>query len=120
MDEPGYWVILLTENTPENREQVFLLNPTLTESNATFKEAAYSYKYLTDLMESLSRAELPLVTSIGFREERNRIQVFMAADDADAVAKVLAFDAIGSAIEITFISEIDIQADERIVKRMEK
>ncbi len=115
MDEAGRWVVLLTENTAENQEKVFQLNPTLTEGNTVFKEAAYSRRYLMDLMERLSKADLPsVVSSVGFREERNRIEVIITADDADAVAEILAFDTVGGAIEI--ISPSDIQINENIIK----
>lgn len=38
MDEAGCWVVLLTENTAENQEKVFQLNPTLTEGNTILKK----------------------------------------------------------------------------------
>ena len=115
MDEAGCWVVLLTENTTENQEKVFQLNPTLTDGNTVFMEAAYSHKYLMDLMEKLSKADLPsVVSSIGFREERNRIEVIITTDDAGAVAEILAFDTIGGAIEIICLS--DVQIDESIRK----
>lgn len=115
MDEAGRWVVLLTENTAENQKKVFQLNPTLTEENTVFKEAAYSLSYLTDLMTRLSKADLPsVVSSIGFREERNRIAVYITAEDAGAVAEILAYDSIGGAIEIICLS--DVQTDERIIK----
>ena len=115
MDEAGRWVVLLTENTTENQEKVFQLNPTLTESNTVFREATYSRSYLMDLMARLSKADLPsVVSSIGFREERNRIEVIITADDAGAVAEILAFDTIGGAIEIINLS--DIQINENLIK----
>lgn len=115
MDEAGRWVVLLTENTAENQEKVFQLNPALTAENTVFEEAAYSQSYLTDLMERLSKADLPpVVSSIGFREERNRIAVYITADDPDAVAEILAYDSIGGAIEIICLS--DIQINENLIK----
>lgn len=115
MDEAGHWVVLLTENTAENQEKVFQLNPILTEQNTIFKEATYSRNYLMDLMKRLSEADLPsVVSSIGFREERNRIEVMITKDDAGAVAEILAFDTIGGAIEIICLS--DVQIDESIRK----
>ncbi len=115
MDEAGRFVVLLTENTVENQEKVFQLNPTLTAENTIFEEATYFRSYLVDLMERLSKADLPsVVSSIGFREERNRIAVYITADDADAAAEILAYDSIGGAIEIICLS--DVQTDERIIK----
>lgn len=116
-NEAGQWVVLLTENTAENREKVFQLNPLLNESNTVFEEAAFSYSYLENLMESLSKADLPsIVSSIGFREERNRIEVVITADDASAVAEILAYDTIGGAIEIINCSEF--QPDKETIKLM--
>lgn len=115
IDDAGRWVVLLTENTAENRAKVFQLNPTLTEDNTVFTEATYSRSYLMNLMERLNKAELPLVvSSIGFREERNRIEVIITTDDADAIADILAFDTVGGAIEIISLS--DIQINEKIKK----
>lgn len=116
-NEAGQWVVLLTENTAENREKVFQLNPTLNESNTVFEEAAFSYSYLVNLMESLSKADLPsVVSSIGFKEERNRIAVYLTADDASAVAEILAYDTIGGAIEIINCTEF--QPDKAAIKLM--
>lgn len=115
MDEAGRWVVLLTENTVENQEKVFQLNPTLTKENTVFKEATYYRSYLVDLMKWLSEADLPsVVSSIGFREERNRIAVYITADDPDAVAEILAYDSIGGAIEIICLS--DVQINENLIK----
>ncbi|MDE5588248.1 MAG: hypothetical protein K2J60_03790 [Acetatifactor sp.] len=115
MDEAGRFVVLLTENTAENQEKVFQLNPTLTEENTVFKEAAYYRSYLVDLMERLSKADLPpVVSTIGFREDRNRIAVYITADDPDVVAEILSYDSIGGAIEIICLS--DIQIDENLIK----
>ena len=115
MDEAGRFVVLLTENTAENQEKVFQLNPTLTAENTIFKEATYYRSYLVDLMERLSKADLPpVVSSIGFREERNRIAVYITADDPDAVEEILAYDSIGGAIEIISLS--DVQINENLIK----
>lgn len=115
MDEAGCWVVLLTENTAENQKIVFQMNPTLNEDNTVFKEAAFSHKYLMDLMKRLSEADLPsVVSSIGFREERNRIEVVITADASDAVTEILTYDSAGGAIEIICVSDIPI--NENIIK----
>lgn len=115
MDEAGRWVVLLTENTAENQEKVFQLNPTLTEENTVFKEATYSRNYLMDLMKRLSEADPPsVVSTIGFSEDRNRITVMIKEDDPDTVAEILAYDTIGGAIEIISLS--DIQINENLIK----
>ena len=64
-----------------------------------------------NLMEKLGKAELPsVVSSIGFREERDWIKVIIIVNDAGAVAEILALDIIGGAIEIICLS--DVQIDE--------
>lgn len=119
MDPNGRWVIWLTENTPENQKKVFERNPDLLESSTIFKTADYSLDYLTDLMAELSKAmgskELSFVTTAALKEEINRVEVTMTTDDADSMAKVLAFDSIGGAIEIRYASENAI-TDELIIK----
>ena len=48
---------------------------------------------------------LDLVSTAALREERNRVEVTLATEDAESVSKVLAFDTIGGAIEIRYGSE---------------
>lgn len=107
-DEAGRLVILLTEDTAENREKVFQLNPALTERNTIFETADYSLRYLTDLMEKISQAmvqkEFPNVTSAALREDRNRILVTMLDQDAESEARLQALDTMGGAIEIEYSS----------------
>lgn len=108
-NEVGQWVILLTENTAENQKKVFELNPSLTESNTIFKTATYSLAYLKNLMESISQVigsngDMSFVSSVGLREEENCIQVIVTTDDSESIAKILAFDTLGGAIEIVNIN----------------
>lgn len=109
MDENGCWVVWLTQDTPENRQRVFALNPTLNDENTIFKAAAYSKAYLTYLMAEISNAmcagKLPLVTTAALREDKNCVEVTMISDDPWSVDKVLAFDTAGGAIEIIYNSE---------------
>lgn len=109
MDSDGTWVILLTEDTAENRAQVLALNPGLNESNTLFQSADYSLAYLTEVManisDSMGRGDLPSVTTAALREERNRVQVTMTTEDPDSAARVLAFDPTGGAIELDWAVE---------------
>lgn len=118
MDQNGRWVIWLTENTPENQKRVFEQNPDLSESNTIFKSADYSLTYLTELMTNISEemgdGKLPDVSIASLREELNRVVVTVTTEDTESVAKVLAFDAIGGAIEIQYGSGY--VKDEAIVK----
>lgn len=108
MDETGRWVVWLTENTPENQQEVFKRNPTLTEENTIFKTADYSYAYLTELMAVISRAmgedELSFVPTAALRDDRNRVEVAVTTEDPDSIARVMAFDTLGGAIEIRYVS----------------
>ena len=109
-DETGQWVVLLTENTAENQEKVFALNPSLTESNTVFKTATFSLAYLENLMESINQEiegneDMSFVFSVGLREEKNCIQVDVTTDDPESIAKILSFDTIGGAIDIVNIND---------------
>lgn len=115
MDQNGCWVVLLTEDTPENRQMVLTLNPTLREDNIIFQTAAYSKAYLTYLMTEISNAmcagKLPLVTTAALREDKNCVEVTMISDDPWSVDKILAFDTAGGAIEILYDSEMHVIID---------
>lgn len=109
-NEAGQWVVLLTENTVENREKVFAINPTLTEDNTIFETATYSLTYLEDLMKSISKAvgnseEFPFVSSVGLRVDKNCVQVSVTSDDLENIKKILAFDTLGGAIEIVNLND---------------
>lgn len=114
MDQDGRWVILLTEDTPENRQRVFDRNPALSEEGTIFQTATYLRTYLQDLMERLSRAELPdCVSSIGFEEDRNRVVVYLTSEDTDSMERIRAFDSIGGAIQFQLLSTGDVITDIR-------
>lgn len=104
LDGNGKWVVWLTENTPENQTAVFERNPELLESSTVFRTADYSLAYLTELLARISAemrdGKLPFVTSAAVMEDRNRVEVTLAADDAASVEQVLAFDTLGGAIEL--------------------
>lgn len=108
MNEEGRWVIWLTENTTENQQEVFKRNPELNRETTIFKTADYPYAYLTALMADISKAmgnnELPFVPTAALRDDLNRVEVRMTADDAESIAQVLAFDTVGGAIEIRYLS----------------
>ena len=104
-NEAGKWVILLTENTPENQKKFLELNPALTENDIIFQAAAASMSYLRNLMISIAQAvddneEFSFVSSIGLREDC--VDVYVTTDDPESIAKILAFDTLGggSAIKI--------------------
>ncbi len=106
LDNAGHWVVWLTEDTPENRAEVFKRNPSISESGTEFKTADFSLAYLTQLMADISEAmmdgQLPFVTSASLREDYNRVEVNMTAESADFIAKVQSFDTLGGAIEFKY------------------
>ena len=102
-NEAGKWVILLTENTPENQKKFLELNPALTENDIIFQAAAYSLAYLRNLMISIGQAaddneEFSFVSSIGLQEDY--VDVYVTTDDPESIAKILAFDTLGGSIKI--------------------
>jgi hypothetical protein len=104
MDENGHWVVWLTENTPENQQEVFAQNPNLSESTTTFKQADYSLAYLTDLMAAISKemgdGELSFVSTAALMEDKNRVEVTVTTEDEKKIAQLMSYDSIGGAIEI--------------------
>lgn len=104
MDENGNCIVWLTEDTAENRAEVFQRNPSLNQNSTVFKKAEYSLEYLTKIMTGISRAmsegRLNSVTGAALREDINRVAVYMNCDNAATTAKVFAFDDLGGAIEI--------------------
>lgn len=108
MNDAGQWVVWLTENTAETQKRVLELNPTLEKDDVIFKTATYSQDYLTDLMKTMSQAvgnskEFLFVSSIGLREEKNCIDVYVTTSDSEKLAKLLEFDTVGGAIEIVYL-----------------
>lgn len=47
---------------------------------------------------------MSFVFSVGLREEKNCIQVDVTTDDSESIAKILAFDTLGGAIDIVNIN----------------
>ncbi len=114
MDQNGKWVVLLTEDTPENRAEVLKRNSNLSENNIRFEKANYSLAYLTQVMAAISQAmadkELKSVFTATLYEDRNCIVVEMT--DSTEEAAVLAFDTLGGAIEIQIKTQQNIVIQE--------
>lgn len=119
-DAQGNQVVLLTENTPENQQEVFRRNPTLNTETTVFQTAEYSRSYLTELLADISKAmaddALPFVPTAGLYEDRNRVVVTVTTNDPDSIAKVLAFDTLGGAIEI--VSGSGQAINEQLIKKL--
>lgn len=108
LDESGRWVVWLTEDTAENRQEVFQRDPDLSESGTTFRAADYSLAYLTallaDISEGMRDGQLPFVTSAGVMESRNRVEVTLTTRDDEAMELVQAYDPTGGAIEFRCVA----------------
>lgn len=81
----GSFVIVLTEDTPENRAQI-----------------------CKELGNAMSSRELPFVISSGVYETINKIKVQVTTNEEAELAKLKALDTIGGAIEIEYTSGNDI------------
>ncbi len=119
LEDTGTWVVWLTEDTAANREAAFAQNPGLSRANTLFRQADYSYAYLTQLMADISRcmAEglLPEVTAAALREDINRVEITMTGENAAAEARLFALDTLGGAVDIRYDGSRAV-ADADIVK----
>ncbi len=106
MNESGQWVVLLTEDTAENRSEVYRRNPTVAQGSILFQAADYSLAYLTQLMANISKAmgdgTLSVVTTAALREDTNRVEVTLSTQDTDAISRVQSFDTLGGAIVVRY------------------
>ncbi|MBO5332746.1 MAG: hypothetical protein J6B37_01365 [Clostridia bacterium] len=102
-DSNGKFVIVLTENTQENRIAI-CKELGRSESNTTFVTGTYTLAYLTELQTKISNAmtnkEFPFVTSSVVDEIGNRIKVRVTTDNQTDLEKVRSLDSIGGAIVI--------------------
>lgn len=105
IDSTGKNVILLCEDTEENRADI-CKELGITESNTIFKKAKYSYKYLTELQEKISKKmqskESTFVTTSSLMEDTNNIKVTVITKDENELKKLKELDTIGGAIEIEY------------------
>ena len=105
IDNNGNNVILLCEDNESNRKEIckFL---GITESKTTFKTAQYSYNYLIEVQNKISKAmqnkELTFVTTSAVMEDNNNIKVTVISNNESDLKKIKALDTIGGAIEIQY------------------
>lgn len=113
-NDNGEYVVILTEDTPENRAAVAAELEAALE-DITFETGTYTLSYLTDLQETISmamqRRELPFVISSAVYESKNRIGICIDVTNIDQnrleeeyFPKVYAFDTLGGAIEVDLVS----------------
>lgn len=105
LDDQSRYVIVLTQDTPENRSLI-CRELEVSEEDVLFKTGTYTHVYLTKLQALISEAmvnrTLPFVVTSGVYENKNRIVVGVTTRDASEIARVLAIDTIGGAIEIEY------------------
>lgn len=106
IDNNGNNVVLLIEDNTENRKQICSILG-ITESKTIFKKAEYTYEYLTDLQNKISKKmqnnELPFVTSSALMEDSNNIKVTVTSNNINDLNKIKELDTIGGAIEIQYV-----------------
>lgn len=104
-DANGKFVIVLTEDTAENRTAI-CKELDKSESNTTFVKGTYTLAYLTELQTKITNAmvnkELPFVVTSGVYETTNNIVIRVTTNDEAELAKVYALDTIGGAIKVEF------------------
>ena len=105
IDNNGNNVILLYEDSPENRKQICNILG-ITESKTIFKKAEYTYEYLIKLQnkisEKMQNKELPFVTSSSLIEDKNNINVTVTSNNISDWNKIKELDTIGGAIDIQY------------------
>lgn len=108
IDEGGKYVIVITDDTAENREIIakeFGINP----NNVVFRKGEYTLSYLTQLQEKISTAmangEIPFVVSSAIMEADNRIEVGVISNDEADLSKVRQLDSTGGAIIFRYSEE---------------
>lgn len=105
IDNKGNNVILLTEDNESIRKDV-CNKFGISESQTIFKKAKYSYTYLTELQNKISKAmankELPFVTSSALKDDTNNIEITVTSKDEVDLNKIKSYDKIGGAIDIKY------------------
>ena len=101
----GKNVILLCEDTKSNRKDI-CNKLKITENKTIFKKAKYSYNYLTELQNKISRKminkEFTFISSSAVMEDTNSIQVTVISDNESELNRIKALDTIGGAIDIQY------------------
>ncbi len=108
IDESGNYVVVLTEDTIQNREMI-ASELEININEVVFKKGEYTLAYLTSLQEKISTAmvngELPFVMKSAVMESSNCIEVGVNTDDETELNKIRQFDTIGGAITFKYTTE---------------
>lgn len=114
IDEQGNNVVLLKEDTKENRKAICSLLG-ITESKTKFEEVKYSYEYLIELQNKISQKmtnkELPFVVSSSLMEDKNWVEVQVTTNKESELKKIRELDVIGGAISIRYSKDGVAKAD---------
>lgn len=109
LDEQSRYVIVLTQDTPENRSLI-CRELEVPEKDVLFKTGTYTHVYLTKLQalitEAMVNRTLPFVVTSGVYENQNRIVVGVTTRDEAEIARILALDTIGGAIEVEYSESV--------------
>ena len=107
IDDNGNNVILLCEDNTQNRKEI-CDTLGISESKTIFKKAKYTYNYLEELQNKISKKmqdkELTFVTSSALMEDRNIVNVTVTSDNISDLNKIKELDTLGGAINIQYQS----------------
>ncbi len=102
--EAGHTVVLLTQDTPENRALVLRERPDLDAASVVFQTADHSLAYLTELQDRISQSmmdrKLPFVTTASLMEAENLIRVTVTTKDETKLKQLQDLDPTGTALDI--------------------
>lgn len=113
-NDNGEYVVILTEDTPKNRESA-ASELGITLEHVIFETGTYTLAYLMDLQEEISLAmqhrEIPFVISSALYESKNRIGICIDVTNIDQnrleeeyLPQIYALDSLGGAIEVELVS----------------
>ena len=119
VDNNGNNVVLLCKDDEANRKEICNLLG-ITEGKTIFKTAKYSYNYLINLENKISKKmidkEFSFVTTSSIMEDNNNIKVTVISSNESDLNKIKELDTIGGAIEIQY-NEEDMSKNELLVEK---
>ncbi len=104
--EGGHTVVLITQDTPENRALVLRERPDLDADTVVFQPAAHSLAYLTDLQDRITEGmvdgKLPYVSTSSLMEAENLLRVTVTTQDENRLHQLRRLDPTGTALDIQY------------------
>ncbi len=108
IDKHGDYVVVITEDTPENRK-IIAEELGINVDDTIFQKGEYTLDYLTQLQNKISTAmangEIPFVVTSAVMETSNRIRVGTTTEDESELDKVRQMDTMGGAIVFKYSTE---------------